>query len=66
MPTWLLYCVFRRFLPRSHPWRDLITLEDWRLKETALCKDFDDTFRIIGLAIVVFTLAYIFSFALGL
>jgi len=66
MPTWILYCFIRPVLPRSHPWREFIPLYKWRELETALCKDFDDAFRIIIFAILMFILIYIVAIGAGL
>jgi len=66
MPTWLFYCLIRPVLPKSHPWKaPMITLEDWRRRETSLCKDFDDGFRLIGLFVIIGVLLYVIVIGFG-
>ncbi len=41
MPTWTFYRLIRRFLPEGHPLKRPISLREWSLGETELCRWFD-------------------------
>lgn len=45
LPTWIMFRVYRRLLPKGHAWRHRrFTLEDWVAGETDLCRGFDLVF----------------------